>query len=155
VHIGLTNGSTTMTFPVGMGSDYRPVSISFSKSNANLTYFWFQAKTGAAAGNGTLPTGIRNYSKVNHFVGGTVPALASNTSNFQVTLRYDTVASDDGVYETSTLRILGYTSSATWASHGGTGSATRKGQIQSTSMSTLGGTFALGCTFVVLRILSS
>jgi len=150
VHIGLTNGSTTMTFPVGMGSDYRPVSISFSKSNANLTYFWFQAKTGAAAGNGTLPTGIRNYSKVNHFVGGTVPALASNASNFQVTLRYDTVASDDGVYETSTLRILGYTSSATWASHGGTGSATRKGQIQSTSMSTLGGTFALGCTFKIL-----
>ncbi|MFN6046974.1 MAG: hypothetical protein ACK45C_03075, partial [Bacteroidota bacterium] len=89
-------------------------------------------------------------SKVNHFVGGTVPALASNTSNFQVTLRYDTVASDDGVYETSTLRILGYTSSATWASHGGTGSATRKGQIQSTSMSTLGGTFALGCTFKIL-----
>jgi len=38
VHIGLTNGSTTMTFPVGMGSDYRPVSISFSRSNANLTH---------------------------------------------------------------------------------------------------------------------
>ncbi|MFM8996044.1 MAG: PKD domain-containing protein, partial [Bacteroidota bacterium] len=150
VHIGLTNGSTSMTFPVGAGTDYRPVSISFSKSNANLTYFWFQAKAGAAAGNGSLPSGIRNYSKINHFVGGTVPALASNASNFTVTLRYDSVATDDGVYETSTLRVLGYTASTTWANLSGTGSATRKGQIQSSSMSTLGGTFALACAFKTL-----
>ena len=150
VHIGLTSGSTTMTFPVGSGADYRPVSISFSKSNANLTYFWFQAKAGAAPGNGSLPTGIRNYSKVNHFVGGTVPALATNASNFAVTLRYDSVSSDDGVFETSTLRVLGYTSSTTWANLGGTGSVTRKGQIQTNSLSTLGGTFALACSFNVL-----
>ncbi len=150
VHIGLTNGTTSMTFPVGAGADYRPVSISFSKSNANLTYFWFQAKAGAAAGNGSLPSGIRNYSKINHFVGGTVPALASNASNFTVTLRYDSVATDDGVYETSTLRVLGYTASSTWANLSGTGSATRKGQIQSSSMSTLGGTFALACAFKTL-----
>lgn len=150
VHIGLTNGSTSMTFPVGAGTDYRPVSISFSKSNANLTYFWFQAKAGAAAGNGSLPSGIRNYSKINHFVGGTVPALASNASNFTVTLRYDSVTTDDGVYETSTLRVLGYTASSTWANLSGTGSATRKGQIQSSSMSTLGGTFALACAFKTL-----
>lgn len=150
VHIGLTNGTTSMTFPVGAGADYRPVSISFSKSNANLTYFWFQAKAGAAAGNGSLPSGIRNYSKINHFVGGTVPALASNASNFTVTLRYDSVTTDDGVYETSTLRVLGYTASSTWANLSGTGSATRKGQIQSSSMSTLGGTFALACAFKTL-----
>lgn len=150
VHIGLTNGSTSMTFPVGAGADYRPVSISFSKSNASLTYFWFQAKAGAAAGNGSLPTGIRNYSKINHFVGGTVPALASNASNFTVTLRYDSVSTDDGVYETSTLRALGYTATTTWANLGGTGSATRKGQIQTSSMSTLGGTFALACAFKTL-----
>ncbi|MFM6953301.1 MAG: PKD domain-containing protein, partial [Bacteroidota bacterium] len=150
VHIGLTNGTTSMTFPVGAGADYRPVSISFSKSNANLTYFWFQAKAGAAAGNGSLPSGIRNYSKINHFVGGTVPALASNASNFTVTLRYDSVATDDGVYETSTLRVLGYTASTTWANLSGTGSATRKGQIQSSSMSTLGGTFGLACAFKTL-----
>jgi gliding motility-associated-like protein len=150
VHIGLTNGSTSMTFPLGTGSDYRPVSISFSKSNGNLTYFWFHAKSGSAAGNGSLPTGIRNYSSVNHFVGGTVPALASNASNFTVTLRYDSVSTDDGVYETSTLRILGYTPTTTWANLGGTGSVVRKGQIQTSSISTLGGTFALACAFKTL-----
>jgi gliding motility-associated-like protein len=149
LYIGLTSGSTSMTFPVGSGTDYRAVSLSFSKSNGNLTYFWFQMKPGAAAGNGSLPTGIRNFSNRNHFVGGTVPALATNASNFTLTLRYDTVGTDDGVYENSSLRILGYTSSASWVSHGGTGSAVRKGQIQTASMSTLGGTFSLGCTIAI------
>lgn len=148
LYIGLTSGSTSMTFPLGSGTDYRAVSLSFSKSNGNLTYFWFQMKPGAAAGNGSLPTGIRNFSNRNHFVGGTVPALATNASNFTLTLRYDTVGTDDGVYENSTLRILGYTSSTTWVNHGGTGSVVRKGQIQTTSMSTLDGTFSLGCTIV-------
>ena len=149
LYIGLTSGSTSMTFPLGSGTDYRAVSLSFSKSNGNLTYFWFQMKPGAAAGNGSLPTGIRNFSNSNHFVGGTVPALATNASNFTLTLRYDTVGTDDGVYENSTLRILGYTSSTTWVNHGGTGSVVRKGQIQTTSMSTLGGTFSLGCTIAI------
>ncbi len=149
LYIGLTSGSTSMTFPLGSGTDYRAVSLSFSKSNGNLTYFWFQMKPGAAAGNGSLPTGIRNFSNRNHFVGGTVPALATNASNFTLTLRYDTVGTDDGVYENSTLRILGYTSSTTWVNHGGTGSVVRKGQIQTTSMSTLGGTFSLGCTMAI------
>jgi hypothetical protein len=148
LYIGLTSGSLSMTFPLGSGTDYRAVSLSFSKSNGALTYFWFQMKPGAAAGNGSLPTGIRNFSNRNHFVGGTVPALATNASNFTLTLRYDTVGTDDGVYENSTLRILGYTSSASWVNHGGTGSAVRRGQIQTTSMSTLGGTFSLGCTIV-------
>lgn len=148
LYIGLTSGSTSMTFPLGSGTDFRAVSLSFSKSNGALTYFWFQMKPGAAAGNGSLPTGIRNFSNRNHFVGGTVPALATNASNFTLTLRYDTVGTDDGVYENSTLRILGYTSSASWVNHGGTGSAVRRGQIQTTSMSTLGGTFSLGCTIV-------
>jgi hypothetical protein len=76
--------------------------------------------------------------------------LATNASNFAVTLRYDSVSSDDGVFETSTLKVLGYTASTTWANLGGTGSATRKGQIQSSSISTLGGTFALACTFKTL-----
>jgi gliding motility-associated-like protein len=149
LYIGLTSGSTSMTFPLGSGTDYRAVSLSFSKSNGALTYFWFQMKPGAAAGNGSLPTGIRNFSNRNHFVGGTVPALATNASGFTLTLRYDTVGTDDGVYENSSLRILGYTSSASWVSHGGTGSAVRRGQIQTTSMSTLGGTFSLGCTIAI------
>ena len=149
LYIGLTSGSTSMTFPLGSGTDYRAVSLSFTKSNGALTYFWFQMKPGAAAGNGSLPTGIRNFSNRNHFVGGTVPALATNASGFTLTLRYDTVGTDDGVYENSSLRILGYTSSASWVSHGGTGSAVRRGQIQTTSMSTLGGTFALGCTIAI------
>ena len=146
LYIGLTNGSTSMTFPIGVGNDFRAVTISFTKSNVNLTYYWFQMKSGAAAGNGSLPTGIRNYSTRNHFVGGTVPALATNTSAFLLTLRYDTVGTDDGVYQNSSLRILGYTPTATWVNQGGTGSPIRKGQIQSTSMATLGGTFSLGCT---------
>jgi gliding motility-associated-like protein len=149
LYIGLTSGSTSMTFPVGSGTDYRAVSLSFTKSNGALTYFWFQMKPGAAVGNGSLPTGIRNFSNRNHFVGGTVPALATNASGFTLTLRYDTVGTDDGVYENSSLRILGYTSSASWVSHGGTGSAVRKGQIQTASMSTLGGTFSLGCTIAL------
>ena len=38
LHIGLTNGSTSLTFPVGAGSDYRPVGLSFSKGNTPLLY---------------------------------------------------------------------------------------------------------------------
>ncbi|NBX88042.1 MAG: hypothetical protein EBQ97_05940, partial [Bacteroidetes bacterium] len=150
LHIGLTSGSTSLTFPVGAGSDYRSVGLSFSKGNGNLTYYVFQMVKGKAAGNGSLPAGIRNYSAVSYFVGATVPANASNSSNFVVTLKYDSVSTDDGVYENSTLRILGYTATATWKDHGGTGSVIRKGQITTatTSMSTLG-TFALGNTIVL------
>lgn len=139
-----------MTFPVGAGSDYRPVGLTFSKANGNLTYYVFQMFKGKATGNGALPTGIRNFSSVSYFVGATVPANASNSSNFVVTLKYDSVSTDDGVYENSTLRILGYTATATWKDHGGTGSMIRKGQITTatTSMSTLG-TFALGNTIVL------
>ena len=150
LHIGLTSGSTSLTFPVGAGSDYRPVGLSFSKSNGTLTYYVFRMINGKAAGNGALPTGIRNYSAVSYFVGATVPANATNSSNFAITLKYDSVATDDGVYETSTLRILGYTSTTTWKDHGGTGSVIRKGQITTatTGLSTLG-TFALGNTIVI------
>jgi gliding motility-associated-like protein len=150
LHIGLTSGSTTLTFHIGAGSDYRPVGLSFSKGNGNLTYYVFQMFKGKATGNGSLPTGIRNYSAVSYFEGATVPANASNSSNFAVTLRYDSVSTDDGVYENSTLRIIGYTATATWKDHGGSGSVIRKGQITTStaSMSTLG-TFALANTIVL------
>lgn len=42
LYIGLTSGSTSMTFPLGSGTDFRAVSLSFSKSKGALTYFWFQ-----------------------------------------------------------------------------------------------------------------
>ena len=48
LHIGLTSGSTSLTFPVGAGSDYRPVGLSFSKGNGNLTYYVFQMVKGKA-----------------------------------------------------------------------------------------------------------
>lgn len=147
LYAGHTSGASSFTFPLGVGNDFRPVTLSFTKANANLTYFWFQVKSSAAAGNGSLPSGIRNYSKQNHFVGGTVPAATIDANNYAVTLRYDTVATDDGIYENSTLRIIGYTPTATWVNHGGIGSVVRKGQIQTSSITTLGGTFALACTF--------
>lgn len=132
IYYGLASGSTTIDFPIGKGSDFRAVKVSFTKSNNTLTYYWFEMYSGAAPNSGSLPTGIRNYSDMSYFQGGTLPANAGNSSAFTVTLRYDTIAADDGVYDNVNLRVIGYSGTNSWTDFGGIGSAIRKGQIATT-----------------------
>lgn len=143
LYVGKTNGVMDITYPIGKGSTYRPVRLTFTKSDGTLTYYYFDFQTGTASSPGALPAGIRNYSSVDYYQSGILPTGALNSSSFQVTLNYDSIVNlDDRVYDKANLRVIGYPTAGSWASYGPTtgGSANRKGTVVTTagSVSKLG-----------------
>jgi gliding motility-associated-like protein len=138
LHIGKETGIMDITFPVGVSNSYRPTRITFTKSNGDLTYYFAEVKQGAALSPGNLPSGIRNYSRVNYYNLGTVPKNAANSNSFVLDINYDSVQMDDRVYDGPNLRVIGYEGSSAWGNYGGTGSAVRKGKITTVSMAKLG-----------------
>ncbi len=149
LHVGKETGIFDITFPIGVNNSYRPTRIVFNKTNGDLTYYFAEVKPGKALSPGNLPTGIRNYSWVNYYNLGTVPKNASNSNAFVLDINYDSVQMDDRVYDGLNLRIIGYEGSSAWSNFGGTGSASRKGKITTSSMAKLG-TFALANAYQLL-----
>jgi len=150
MYVGKESGIMDITFPIGVSSSYRPTRIKFVKT-AGLTYYFAEIRAGKAASPGVLPSGIRNYSKVDYYNLGTVPLNAANSSSFEVELSYDSVQLDDRVYEGATLRVIGYEGSSNWVNYGGTGTGNRKGTILTTNSMSKLGTYALANAMLILN----
>ncbi|MFM1792744.1 MAG: hypothetical protein RLZZ252_1098, partial [Bacteroidota bacterium] len=149
LYVGKDNGIMDITFPIGVSNSYRPTRLVFTKSNGDLTYYFAEVKPGKALSPGNLPSGIRNYSWVNYYNLGTVPKNAANSNSFVLDINYDSVQMDDRVYDGPNLRVIGYEGSSAWGNFGGTGSASRKGKITTSSMAKLG-TFTLANAYQLL-----
>ena len=121
-----TSSLTPLTFPIGKGSDYRPVILKVTQSSGSATTYTAEMFNTVPPSR-TLPGGISHVSLVRYFTisnGGPSAVTAA-----KATLAYE---ADDGVNQTSTLRIL-KESGANWVDLGGTGSAVTSGTIESTT----------------------
>jgi hypothetical protein len=121
-----TTSLTPITFPIGKGSDYRPVILKVTQSSSSATTYTAEMFNTVAPAR-TLPSGITHVSLVRYFT-------ISNGGPSAVTAASATIAyeADDGVNMTSTLRIL-KESGTSWIDLGGTGSAITSGTIESTT----------------------
>jgi hypothetical protein len=121
-------GSTTKTYPIGKGGKYRPISLSFTQTDATLSTYTAEMFNSAPAVN-TLPGTLDKVSTMRYYtisegVGGSAFTAGS------ILLNYDT---DDGVTDFANLRIAQGPSAGggTWVDLGGTGTANNNGSITS------------------------
>ncbi len=133
-----------MIFPVGNGSDHRPVRMNIKQSTYDLNLYGFKLFS-AAAPAATLPKGFRAVSSVHHWemhhYGKAVP------QDIELAVTYDSVSTDDEVYDIDSLRLLflPYAGSA-YQDLGGIGTTTRQGEISASALADTTGYFALGNT---------
>ena len=121
-----TTANSSLFFPIGKGTAYRPASLSLTHSAATATTYTAQVFNTAPTAR-TLPGTIDLVSLVRYWnvikgTGATVTAAA-------ITLNYD---SDDGVTDAANLRIAKDNGAGAWVDLGGTGSGTPSGSILST-----------------------
>ena len=128
---------TVLTFPVGKGSIYRPLSLNITQDSAkNTTYMTELFNAPPAARN--LPGTLTKVSSVRYWnitkgSGATVTAAT-------ITLNYD---NGDGVTDIAHLRIAKDDGAGNWVDLGGTGNAPATGSILSTNAFTSFGDFTL------------
>jgi gliding motility-associated-like protein len=141
--IGSTN-NTAITWAVGSGSDYRPISItSFSKSGATEEFYFAKVLANGPSFTQALPSVTRNISKVHHYyMNTTATNLIAN--NFLLKFSYDSVTNDDHVYDFANLQLLTSTGSAAWLLNNSVGTANRLGTMSSVSITNLAGYYILG-----------
>ncbi len=140
--IGSTN-NTAMVYPVGAGSDYRPITVNFSKSGTSVEYYFAKVIAGSPSFSVSLPATTRNISSVHHHY---LTTTASNVvaSNYVVKFSYDSVSNDDYVYDVANLQLLTSTGSAAWTINNTGGVGNRLGTITSTAITNLTGYYILG-----------
>lgn len=143
--IGQSGASAAMTWPVGVGTDYRPVTLnSYSKSGTSLYYFFAKVINGGPAFTQTIPSATtRNISKMHHWYLST-DAPTANASSFVLKFNYDSVSNDDYVYDAANLQLLYSPGTSPWVLSSTGGTAARMGTITGASVATLGNYFILG-----------
>ncbi|GAA4384162.1 T9SS type A sorting domain-containing protein [Hymenobacter koreensis] len=136
-----TVNTTTLTFPFGTDSHYRPLTLVVKHSNTANTIYTAQMLPGAPTAR-TYTGDIKRVSRVRHF---TVESSQPNLESGTVTIEY---GPDDEVDAPAKLRIA-QSSGAAWVSLGGVGTAAPSGTITSTvPMTTFTATFVLASTEV-------
>lgn len=161
-----SSGSTTLNFPVGNGSDCRPVAITVNHTNGTLYTYQTQLFNASAAALGyTLPTTINTVSTVHYYTIGRTDASGNNqptnglSGNQIIEIFFGL---NDQVTDGNAISVVKNTYNATssWIDVGGTGGPpyaggiNLTGSITSTSSPTAFNsfsTFAIG--FRVMAIL--
>lgn len=138
------NSQTTATdlyYPVGTGSDFRPVYASFKQSTSTQNRYWVTAFSVPIAPV-NLPAGIKNISKVHywHMRHGN----ASVPSAFKYQAFYDSTKNDDEVFDPANLRLVAFQPLiSAFINLGGTGTAKFLGNIKATNTTDTAGIFTL------------
>lgn len=141
--IGSTS-NTSMTWAVGSGADYRPITaVSFSKSGPSTEYYFAKVLAGGPSFTVSLPSATRNISKVHHYY-LTTTAISSVASNFVMKFSYDSVTNDDHVYDNVNLQLLTSNGVSAWTLNTTIGTANRLGTITSVAITNLTGYYVLG-----------
>jgi hypothetical protein len=124
-----TAGSTTKVFPIGKGSNYSPLTLSFTQSAATISTYTAESFNTAPPAY-TLPGTLDKVSVVRYYKiseSGSGSAITAGS----VVLNYN---ASDGVSDTTNLRIAQGpgSGSGAWTDLGGTGSGSPAGKITST-----------------------
>jgi hypothetical protein len=124
-----TAGSTTKIYPIGKGSNYSPLTLSFTQSAAIISIYTAESFNTAPPAY-TLPgsldkVSIVRYYKISESGSGSAITAGSVVLNYNVS---------DGVSDTTNLRIAQGpgSGSGTWTDIGGTASGSPTGKITST-----------------------
>jgi len=139
---GISNsvGTGTRTYPIGDGTNYRPVSVTYNApANATGHYVWAKLITGNAnTGPSSLTGGIDKVSPSRYYeVGYSKNAGSATAMNF--TGLNPSYQSDDGVSEGNTNLRVAYSTDAraTWVNAGPTGHSTTPASITTLSSATI------------------
>jgi hypothetical protein len=141
--IGSTNNSS-MTWAVGSGSNFRPISAnSFTKIGTSVEYYFAEVLSGGPSFSVSLPSATRNISKVCHYY-LTTTATTSIASSYVLKFSYDSVNNDDHVYDNSNLQLLTSSGVAAWTLNTSGSTSNRLGTITSAAITNLKGYYVLG-----------
>lgn len=137
------NGTRTLNFPIGKGSDWRPLSVKLShNTSTSYTYRAESYNASAIALGYSLPPTVDRVSKAHYwdigrFITGTNTreSSAGLNGNQVITIYY---GANDNVQDASNLTICKNLTSTltTWYDIGGTGATVGSGSITSTSSPT-------------------
>ncbi|MFD1466703.1 T9SS type A sorting domain-containing protein [Hymenobacter caeli] len=117
-----------LTFPIGSGRAYRPLTLTGQQADAPTTYTAQQFNQAPVARAFPTAAGsVQRVSRVRYF--NITNNGATNFSQGTVTLKYDV---DDQVDATGKLRIAKSDNAGNWLDLGGTGTAAPVGSITST-----------------------
>jgi hypothetical protein len=124
-----TNTSTTKIYPIGKGSNYSPLSLSFTQSAAIISTYTAESFNTAPPAM-TIPGSLDKVSTARYYKiseGGSGSAITAGS----VVLNYN---AGDGVSDTTNLRIAQGpgSGSGTWTDLGGNASGSPVGKITST-----------------------
>ncbi|MBN8859724.1 MAG: T9SS type A sorting domain-containing protein [Sphingobacteriales bacterium] len=140
-----SSGSTVLNFPVGNGSDCRPVALTVTHSNGTLYTYQVQLFNASAAALGyTLPSAVNAVSSVHYYVIGRTDASGNNqptaglsgNQTIQVFFGANDLVTDGGAV---TIVKNTYNATGAWTDIGGSGAppysggANLTGSITSTS----------------------
>lgn len=128
---------TLLSFPIGKGSSYRPVSLTVTQNSAAPTIYKCEVFNSAPS-NRVLPSTLDRVSFVRYFNVSKGPGAVLVSAS--ITINYDTAKIDDGVRNSSNLRVAKDDGSGNWIDIGGdAASANFVGSITpSNSFSSLG-----------------
>jgi hypothetical protein len=161
-----SSGSTVLNFPVGNGSDCRPVTLTVNHTNGTLYTYQTQLFNASAAALGyTLPSTVTSASAVHYYSIGRTDAAGTNqptaalSGNQTIQVFF---GANDLITDGNAITVIKntYTATTSWIDIGGTGGpvyaggANLTGSITSTSTPTAFNsfsTFAIG--FRVMTIL--
>lgn len=130
-----TSGSTTLNFPIGNGSDCRPVELTVAHSSGALYTYEVQLFNASAAALGyTLPTTVDSVSSVHYYTIGRTDASNNNqpvaglSGNQIIKIHFGT---NDLVTDGNAITIVKntYTTPNAWTDVGGTGGPAYSGGI--------------------------
>ncbi len=133
----------TLNFPVGMNSDYLPLSLSFTQAAATATAYTVVPTVGTVTHGYAGLGNVQGVSSSRYY---TISAGGNSFTNGSITMSYST-NDDDNIISLATasnIRIAQNTSGLNWTNLGGTGSANVTGTITSTTAFTTLGQFAIG-----------
>ena len=133
---------TTINYPVGKGSSFRPVILAVQHSTAaSVTYSSEVFNVSARAMSFTLAPTLGWVSDIRYY--SITRTSVANLTNARVTLSY---GADDYVTDPANLRVARDNGTSTWLDLGGTGTASGTGSITSSNFSGFNSYFTLANT---------
>jgi len=123
------NTSKSFTWAIGSGTNYRPVVLEgFNQSVVADHWYYAEFVPTAPTFTVALPGDTRNISLLHHwFLNSSASSAATNA--YELTFYYDSVSTDDHVYDAPKLQLLRSNGVAAWDERKEGGTKARKGSI--------------------------